>query len=166
MGKLNDDFMMMYITEVVAKQSHCQRLQVGALIVKEGRILSMGYNGTAPGLINCDAVFSDEDKLKENFSHDHHQWSDVHEQHAEQNAISWAAKNGISVCGATIYTKYSPCRHCTKVIIAGGIKRVVFLIEYDRDNMGLNLMRQAGITIDIINQKEYENFKTELKDKI
>ena len=99
MGKLNDDLMMMYITEVVAKQSHCQRLQVGALIVKEGRILSMGYNGTAPGLINCDAVFSDEDTKDKDFSHKHHQWSDIHEQHAEQNAISWAAKMELPLKG-------------------------------------------------------------------
>jgi len=166
MGKLNDDLMMMYITEVVAKQSHCQRLQVGALIVKESRILSMGYNGTAPGLINCDDVFSDEDKKDKDFSHDHHQWSDIHEQHAEQNAISWAAKNGIAIEGATIYTKYSPCRHCTKVILASGLKRVVFLIEYDRDNMGLDLMRDAGIEIDIIEEDSYETFKKEMKNKI
>ncbi len=166
MGRFKDDLMFMVLTEIFSRQSHCQRIKVAALIVKDGRILSVGYNGTPKGLINCDEVFSEEDIQKEDFKTRHHEWSDIHELHAEQNAISWAAKIGISLEGATIYVRYSPCRHCSKLIIASGIKRVVFLEKYDRDQEGLKLMQSAGISLDQIDIKEYEKFKKKLISEI
>ncbi|MBZ4682788.1 MAG: dCMP deaminase [Fusobacteriaceae bacterium] len=166
MGKFNDDLMFMLQTEILAKQSHCQRLQVAAMIVKEGRILSIGYNGTPKGLDNCDDIFTNDDKLKEDFSKEHHIWSDIHELHAEQNAISWAARQGIAIKDATIYVKYSPCRHCTKMIIASGIKRVVFLNRYDRDQEGLKIMERADIEIVELDNELYNNFKSTIIDSI
>lgn len=61
----------------------------------------------------------------------HHRWSDIHEIHAEMNAILFAAKNGISIDGATIYTSMFPCQHCLKNILQSGIRRIVYNAEYD-----------------------------------
>lgn len=166
MGKYNDDDMFMLLTEIFAKQSHCRRLQVAALIVKDGRILSVGYNGTPKGLTNCDEIFSETDLTDKSFSDEHHRWSDINELHAEQNAISWAAKQGISIIGATMYVKYSPCRHCTKMIIASGIKRLVYQLPYDREIDGLTMMTKAGIEINKINSDGYLDFKNIIKEQI
>lgn len=131
------DKFFMDITERTAEQSHCVSKHVGALLVKDGRIISMGYNGTPSGYVHCDRYFLydqtaiSSDISVEEFRSIHHKWSDIHEIHAEMNAIMFAAKNGISVNGATLYCNYFPCQHCLKNLIQTGIKRIVYKTEYD-----------------------------------
>lgn len=104
----------MSIAKEVSKRATCDRLHVGAVVVKDKRIVSTGYNGSVPGLPHCDV----EGHLIEN---DHC----VRTVHGEVNAILQAAKYGISVYRADIYVTHSPCRECFKEIVSSGIKKIV-----------------------------------------
>ena len=130
----------------LSKQSKCVSRQVGAIIVRDGRIISTGYNGTISGYKNCCDVFD-----KDNFdSIKHHQWSQKFEIHAEQNAIIQAAKNGISVNGCTCYTNLQPCNLCLLLLIQSGIKEIVYLEEYNRSDYGgdlLELIKDKNIAL-------------------
>lgn len=114
----------------VSSYSTCTRVKVGAVLALDDRIIATGYNGTAKGLEHCNDIFTG---YEDNFSTIHHDFSTKNEIHAEQNLISFCAKNGIKTNGATIYITHSPCIHCAKLIIASGIKRVVYNELYDRD---------------------------------
>jgi dCMP deaminase len=119
-----------------AKLSHCKRKQVGALIVKNGTIISDGFNGTPSGYPNdceCDDV-----------TH----WYVLH---AEANAILKCAKWGNSCNESTLYITLSPCKDCAKLILQAGITRVVYLDDY-KDSSGLDFLRESGIEI-----KKYPN---------
>ena len=116
------------IAKELAKASKCVSKKVGAVIVKDGRILSTGYNGTPQGYVNCDEYWDGK------YTSLHHNWSLKYEIHAEMNAIIWASKNGIKINNATIYTTLQPCEQCTKNIIASGIKKIVYEKEYDKNN--------------------------------
>lgn len=119
------------LTHRIAKESYCKRLQVGALIVKDGNIISFGYNGTPSGMPN---------KCEENdvtFSY---------VLHAESNAITKACKSPISTDGATMYITHSCCLECAKLIIQSGIKRVYYTTKY-RDMAGINLLRNCGVQV-------------------
>jgi len=119
------------IAKEIASASKCVSKQVGAVIVKDGRILSTGYNGTPPGYTNCTDHWDGE------YTKDHHEWSKTYEIHAEMNAIIWAAREGISINGATIYVTLEPCSDCSKNIIASGIKRIVYDRSYEHTNSDL-----------------------------
>ena len=116
------------IAKEIASASKCVSKQVGAVIVKDGRILSTGYNGTPPGYTNCTDHWDGE------YTKDHHEWSKTYEIHAEMNAIIWAAREGISINGATIYVTLEPCSDCSKNIIASGITRIVYDKSYEHTN--------------------------------
>ncbi|PHS58701.1 MAG: dCMP deaminase [Sulfurimonas sp.] len=109
----------------LASASKCVSKQVGAVIVKDGRILSTGYNGTPAGFTNCKDYWHGE------YTKDHHEWSKTYEIHAEMNAIIWAAREGISIKGATIYVTLEPCSECSKNVIASGIKKIVYNKSYE-----------------------------------
>ena len=109
----------------LATASKCVSKQVGAVIVKDGRILSTGYNGTPAGYENCCDYWNGE------YTSQHHEWSKTYEIHAEMNAIIWAAREGISIDGASIYVTLEPCSECSKNLIASGIKRIVYAKEYE-----------------------------------
>ena len=112
--------------------SCCRRKKVGALIVKDGAIISDGFNGTPRGFTNdCEDANGDT------------YWYVLH---AEANAILKVAKSSQSTDGATLYVTYSPCKECSKLIIQAGIRRVIYLEEY-RDVSGLKMLREAGIDI-------------------
>jgi len=113
------------IANEIASASKCVSKQVGAVIVKDGRILSTGYNGTPAGFKNCN------DHWGGKYTKDHHDWSKTYEIHAEMNAIIWAARRGISIEGATIYVTLEPCSECSKNLIAAGIQRIVFQRAYE-----------------------------------
>ncbi|MBT5490882.1 dCMP deaminase family protein [bacterium] len=115
------------IAHEIAKSSKCVSKQVGAIIVKEGRILSTGYNGTPKNFINCCDHWNGE------HTKEHHDWSKKYEIHAEMNAIIWAARNGISIEGATIYVTLEPCSECAKNIIASGINKIIFDKYYEHN---------------------------------
>lgn len=108
----------------LASASKCVSRKTGAVIVKGGRIVSTWYNGTPAGYINCRDHFNGE------YTKDHHEWSYKYEIHAEMNAIVWAAREWISIQGATIYCTYEPCFDCTRAIIAAWLKRIVFREKY------------------------------------
>ena len=116
------------IAKELSFASKCVSKQVGAVIVKDGRILSTGYNGTPAGYQNC------SDFLDGKYTKDHHDWSKTYEIHAEMNAIIWAARKGISIEGATIYVTLEPCSECSKNLIASGIKRIVYEKAYEHTN--------------------------------
>jgi dCMP deaminase len=124
----------MEIAKLISQRSNCVGGQVGAVIVKDDRILSTGYNGTPTGFHNCNDVWGNE-------SHpEHYEWSKIYEIHAEQNAIIWAARKGISIEGGTIYTTMRPCSQCTKLIIGSGIKKIYYTDVYGKEiHMGRQL---------------------------
>ncbi len=121
------------MAHVWAKNSYCQRRQVGALIVKDRMIISDGYNGTPSGFEN---VCEDETGSTKQYV-----------LHAEANAITKVAKSNNSSEGATLYITDSPCVECSKLIIQAGISRVVYDREY-RITDGLALLRRAGVQVD------------------
>ena len=112
------------IAKEIASASKCVSKKVGAVIVKNGRILSTGYNGTPSGYVNCSAHWDGE------YTKEHHEWSKTYEIHAEMNAIIWAAREGIRINGATIYVTLEPCSDCSKNLIASGIQRIVYDTGY------------------------------------
>ncbi|MHA6278842.1 deoxycytidylate deaminase [Salinimicrobium sp. CAU 1759] len=119
------------------KLSHCNRKQVGALIVKDRMIISDGYNGTPTGFENpCE----DEDGYTK--------WYVLH---AEANAILKVAGSTQSCKGATLYITMSPCKECSKLIHQSGITRLVYNIDY-KDNSGLNFLEKAGVEIEQITE--------------
>lgn len=147
------------MAELVADQSTCCRLHVGAVLVKENRVISIGFNGTPSGQVHCEDYFKDlyEKNYKNEFAtltdfmasrtfYDlHGKFSIDNELHAEQNAIAFAAKNGISTQAGTIYVTWSPCVHCAKVIVSAGIKKVFFKNLYDRSQEGIYFLQKNGI---------------------
>ncbi len=125
----------MNIARQVATRATCPRKHVGAVIARDRTILSTGYNGSARGLPHCEDVGCDIE--------DGHCVSAVH---AEANAIIQAARIGVSVAGAELYTTASPCWPCFKLIANAGISRVYYG-EFYRDEKSLAVARQAGIEL-------------------
>ncbi len=123
------------------KLSHCERKQVGALIVKGRMIISDGFNGTPTGFDNC---CEDEEGLTK--------WEVLH---AEANAILKVAASTQSSEGATLYITLSPCRQCSKLIHQAGIKRVVYARSY-RDTSGLEFLEKAGVELTYLPIDEQE----------
>ena len=120
------------MARVWAENSYCQRRQVGALVVKDGMIISDGYNGTPSGFEN---VCEDENGVTKPYV-----------LHAEANAITKLARSGNNSDGATIYITTSPCMECAKLIIQSGFKRVVYGEKY-RLMDGIELLERAGIEV-------------------
>jgi dCMP deaminase len=115
----------------IAEESYCKRLQVGALIVKDGNIISFGYNGTPSGLPNI----CEENNV-----------TLPTVLHAESNAITKASKSSISTEGASMYMTHSCCIECAKLIIQSGIKKVYYIQDY-RDNAGITLLQACDIDV-------------------
>jgi dCMP deaminase len=123
------------MARIWAENSYCKRRQVGALIVKDKRIISDGYNGTPSGFEN---VCEDENNVTKPYV-----------LHAEANAITKVAASSNSSKDATIYVTSAPCIECAKLIIQAGIKRVVYSDVY-RVEDGCKLLERAGIVLDYI----------------
>lgn len=135
------DVAFLRIAYELGRLGTCDRSHVGALITRYGRSVSWGYNGAPPGLPHCD----------ENA----HGWRDIAAEgvdiagcrnatHAEANALAFAARQGISTDGATLYVTMSPCAVCARLVIAAGIQRVVTSNLY-RDPEGWALLEKAGV---------------------
>ncbi|MDX1544086.1 MAG: dCMP deaminase family protein [Christiangramia sp.] len=122
-----------------SKLSHCNRKQVGALIVKDRMIISDGYNGTPTGF--------------ENYCEDDEGYTKWYVLHAEANAILKVAGSTQSCKDATLYITMSPCKECSKLIHQSGIKRLVYQIDY-KDNSGLNFLEKAGVELEQITELE------------
>lgn len=149
------DELFIKIAEDVAEKSSCSRIKVGSVLVKDQRIISMGYNGSFPGSEHCEdhwknhCVDNDisysEFLQSEEFKSLHHEWATKNEIHSEQNLIAYAAKNGISPKESTLYITYSPCIHCAKLISQAGINEVKYLNQYDRDQEGIKFLEECNI---------------------
>jgi len=132
------------IARHVATRSTCLRRHVGAVIVKDKRILSTGYNGAPRGLPHC----SETGCLREKLGIPSGQRQEIcRGLHAEQNAIVQAALYGVAVEGAQIYCTHQPCITCAKMIINAGIVRVVFAQEYP-DELGWSMLEEAGVALE------------------
>ena len=140
---LTDKIFINIATEL-ATASKCVSKHVGAVIVKDGRILSTGYNGTPAGFINCNEYWHNE------YTQEHHEWSKTYEIHAEMNAIIWAAREGISIEGATIYVTLEPCSECSKNLTASGIQRIVYAKEYEHTHSAVisKFLKDNGVSIE------------------
>ena len=146
MRDLNNFFME--IAEKFSTLSTCGRLKVGAVITKNDRIISTGYNGVPSGMQHCCEIHKGIDfSIPEN-NEMHKQFSIQYELHAEQNAIVEAAKNGIALNGSILYTTVEPCDYCRKLIAQSGIKNVFYRYKYDRNNKESDLIAEKlGLTI-------------------
>lgn len=156
--KLKWDQDYLRIAGIMAEHSSCARVHVGAIIVKDGRIVSTGYNGVPSKMKQCNEIFT-PDRIKDpNFSVNHHAFAEKFEVHSEQNAIAYLSRNEVSGVGATMYCTVAPCSQCSKLIVAAGIKEVVYAEEYDRDNGGPSLLKQCGIEVRKIDWPDKEKF--------
>jgi len=115
-----------------AELSHCERKKVGALIVRDGRIISDGYNGTPAGFPNC--------------CEDQQGNTEWYVLHAEANAILKVARSTNDCSGATLFITLSPCKDCSKLVLQAGIKRVVYMMEY-KDTTGVDFLKSAGVEV-------------------
>jgi dCMP deaminase len=134
----------MNIAQEVAKRSNCMKRKVAAIIVKDKRIISTGYNGTPRGVKNCDEGGCPRCN---NFSESGKNLEECLCSHGEENAIVQAAYHGISIKGGTLYSTYSPCLLCAKMIINGGISEVVYNADYPMNETALRLLKEAGVTV-------------------
>ena len=137
------DTYFMRITKLVATRSSCLRRSVGAVLVKDKRILATGYNGAPAGMAHCEEAGCLRDQL-------HIPSGERHELcrglHAEQNAIIQAARYGINIAGATIYVNTQPCVVCAKMLINAGITEIVYQNPYP-DELSQELLAESGILV-------------------
>lgn len=137
------DTYFMQIAELVSQRSTCLRRKVGAVIVKDRRILTTGYNGAPTGITHCDIVGCLRERLNVPSGERHELCRGLH---AEQNALLQAALHGISLKGATIYCTNQPCIICAKMLINAGIKEVVMREGYP-DKLAEEMLKEAGIKV-------------------
>jgi dCMP deaminase len=142
----------MDIAQQVARRCTCRRRMVGAVLVRDTRILSTGYNGVPAGIEHC----LDRGCLREQLgipSGERHEL--CRGLHAEQNALLQAARHGISIEGATLYCTAQPCTLCTKMLINAGIVDVVFRDAYP-DSLAVELLKEAGVPTRMFGQQAEE----------
>ena len=135
------DQYFMDIVELVSRRSTCLRRKVGAILVRDKRILATGYNGPPAGIAHCSETGCLRDKLKVPSGERHELCRGLH---AEQNAIIQAALYGVSTKGSTLYCTTHPCIICAKMIINSGIESFVYRESY-RDALAVEMLREAGI---------------------
>ncbi|MDD5465784.1 MAG: cytidine/deoxycytidylate deaminase family protein [Candidatus Omnitrophica bacterium] len=131
------------MAKLVSKRSTCLRRSVGAVLVRDKRILATGYNGAPSGLKHCVEIGCLRQKLKIPSGERHELCRALH---AEQNALIQASLHGISVKGATLYSTTQPCVICAKMLINAGIREIAITHGYP-DKMSMDLLKQAKIKI-------------------
>ena len=143
------DRYFMDIAERTAAMSYAEKRKVGCVIVRDNHIIAAGWNGQPAHMDNA-CEYTDENgelKTKDTVIH------------AEANALYWCAKTEIITDGATCYTTLSPCKHCALGLIQSGIKRVVYKeLYWNGEKTGLDLLTQAGVTVEQIDEKSNCNF--------
>jgi dCMP deaminase len=140
------DSIFMKLASDLAQRSHCIKAQVGAVLVKDTRIISIGYNGPPAGTHNCDEEWPEVGCPRDS------KGSCSLALHAEENAILFAAKNGSQLEGATLYTTLSPCISCARLIFSSGIKKVYFQKSYAEykglaSDEGVDFLRKFGVKV-------------------
>ena len=135
------------IAHEVAKMSHARRLQVGAVIVKDDRVISMGYNGMPAGWENnCESEGIDFDPITKTRTGNGVLTTKPEVLHAESNAIAKLAKSNDSGDGADIFVTHAPCMECSKLIFQSGINRVYYSQDY-RDDSGIKFLKASGVEV-------------------
>lgn len=145
------------------KLSTCSRVQVAAMLVKNGTVVSVGYNGVASGEIHCNELFHEIDGkyyigefcqpsdfetcrvTKEEFMKRHHEFSEKNEIHAEVNCLCRALNNHVDITNCDLVISISPCSNCAKMIASAGIKNVYFKDVYDRSAEGIQFLKRQGV---------------------
>lgn len=135
------DQYFMDIVELISRRSTCLRRKVGAILVRDKRILATGYNGPPTGITHCSEVGCLRDRMGVPSGERHELCRGLH---AEQNAIIQAALYGVSTKGSTIYCTNHPCIICSKMIINSGIVSFVYAEDY-RDELAEEMLAEAGI---------------------
>lgn len=140
------------ITELVASRATCVRRKVGAIIVKNKRILSTGYNGPLSGLKHCDETGCLRQKMKIPSGKNQELCRGLH---AEQNALLFAVSNGGDMKDAVIYSTIQPCVTCAKMIIQAGIRKIVYRGDYP-DSLSRAILKEAGVKCVILRARSKE----------
>lgn len=158
----NWDEYFMSIVHQVSRRSTCDRGKMGAVIVKDKRLLSTGYAGSPMGLPHCDEVGHEMHTVTnpDGTSSQHC----IRTAHGEQNAIVQAARFGISIDGSTLYQKMEPCYSCAKMIINAGIKRVVCEKRYHGAKQSREILKKAGVKLDVL-YEELEKYSKQSAEK-
>jgi dCMP deaminase len=156
--EFEDIFMELAVS--LAKRSHCIKRHVGAVLTKDTRIISIGYNGPPAGTHNCDNEFPEHGCDRDS------KGGCSLAIHAEQNAILYALKNKASVEGGTLYVTLSPCLACARIIFTTGITKVVYLRSYAEykgiaNDEGVDFLRKFGVEV-----TKYEGDHIPLTSKI
>ena len=146
-SKLSWDGYFMGIADAVALRSSCCRRQVAAIIVKDNRIISTGYNGTPRGAKNCDEGGCPRCNAPKSVIASGAALEDCLCSHGEENAIVQAAYHGVAIEGSTLYTTMSPCLMCAKMIVNSGIVEIVFSQTYNRNDVALRLLLDCKIKL-------------------
>lgn len=141
------DDIFMELAVNLAKRSHCIKRHVGAVLTKDTRIISIGYNGPPAGTHNCDDEWPDKGCPRDS------KGGCSLAIHAEQNAILYAVKNKTSVEGSTLYVTLAPCLACARIIYSSGIEKVVFLNSYAEykgiaSDEGADFLQKFGVTVE------------------
>ncbi|MBK0378256.1 deoxycytidylate deaminase [Mucilaginibacter segetis] len=144
MDKPSFDTIFMNLATDLAKRSHCVKAHVGAVLAKDTRIISVGYNGPPAGTHNCDEEWPESGCARDS------KGSCSLALHAEENAILYAVKNGANLQGATLYTTLSPCLPCARLIFSAGIKQVYFDKSYAEykglpSDEGVDFLNRFGV---------------------
>lgn len=124
----------MRVALLIAQRGTCERLQVGAVLIQDKRIIATGYNGPPPGLTECSGEVCDINKPC------------TRAIHAEANLIAHCAKLGISTADTTLYVTHSPCIKCSELIAQAGIRKVIFGSKF-RDDAGIRLLESMGVLV-------------------
>lgn len=143
MERLSWDDYFMDITRLVSKRSTCLRRHVGAVIVRDKRMLATGYNGAPRGIAHCEETGCLREKLGIPSGQQQELCRGIH---AEQNAIIQAAVSGVSIEGSQIYSVTQPCVVCAKMIINSGIRKVIYQDSYP-DELSKQMFDEAGIEL-------------------
>lgn len=146
MSKPSFEDIYMDLAKSLALRSHCVKMQVGAVLTKDTRIISLGYNGPPAGTHNCDVEWPGVGCPRDS------KGSCSLALHAEQNAILYAAKSNVSLEGATMYVTLSPCIACAKVMFSLNIKKVVYINSYAEykgipHDEGVDFLRKFGVEV-------------------
>lgn len=146
MTKPGFDDIYMELAVNLSRKSHCVKLKVGAVLTKDTRIVSLGYNGPPAGTHNCDEEWADVGCPRDS------KGGCSLALHAEQNAILYAAKNRVTLEDATLYLTLSPCLPCARMIYSSGIKKVLFLKSYSdykgiASDEGVDFLCKFGVTV-------------------
>lgn len=146
MSKPEFDDIFMELAVNLSRRSHCVKAQVGAVLARDTRIISIGYNGPPAGTHNCDEEWPETGCARDS------KGSCSLALHAEENAIIYAVKNGISLDEATLYTTLSPCLSCARLIFSSGVRKMIYLHSYAEykglpEDEGIVFLTKFGVDV-------------------